>query len=87
MDFDRPLWELWVFENYTDDSGKACSMIMMRLHHCMLDGFTGLRCTPGFFIYDLFTDRKSSILGVWAAPGGREIFQNRRFPVGQKIIY
>lgn len=43
MDFDRPLWELWVFENYTDDSGKACSMVMLRLHHCMADGFTGLR--------------------------------------------
>ena len=25
--------------------------------------------TPGFLIYDFLTDRKSSILGVWAAPG------------------
>ena len=32
-------------------------------------------CTPGFLIYDFLTDQKSSILGVWAAPGGRETFQ------------
>ena len=25
--------------------------------------------------YEFLTDRKSSILGVWAAPGGRETFQ------------
>jgi len=60
---------------------------------------------------DFLTDRKSSILGFWQAPGGQETFQkgeggfapatflegfpaargrpdhqNRRFPVGQKII-
>jgi len=26
-------------------------------------------------MYDFLTDRKSSILGVWAAPDGRETFQ------------
>jgi len=34
-----------------------------------------LRLTPGFLIHDFLTDRKSPILGVWAAPGGRETFQ------------
>jgi len=33
------------------------------------------RRTPGFLIYVFLTDRKSSILGVWAAPGGRETLQ------------
>jgi len=28
-----------------------------------------------FLIYDFLTDRKSSIFGVRAAPGGRETFQ------------
>ena len=27
------------------------------------------------FIYDFLTDRRLSILRVWAAPGGRETFQ------------
>ena len=27
--------------------------------------------TPGFLLHDFLTDRRSSILGVWAAPGGR----------------
>ena len=31
--------------------------------------------TPGFLIYDFLTDRKSSIWGVLAAPGGRETLQ------------
>ena len=31
----------------------------------------------GFVIYDFSTDRRSSILAVWAAPGGRETFQMR----------
>jgi len=33
--------------------------------------------TPGFFIYGFSTDRKSSILGGWAAPGCRDTFQKR----------
>jgi len=32
--------------------------------------------TPRFLMYDFLADRKWSILGVWAAPGGRETFQN-----------
>ena len=32
-------------------------------------------CTPRFLIHDFLTDRRSSILGVCAAPGGRETFQ------------
>ena len=31
--------------------------------------------TPRFLIYDFLTDRRSSILGVWSPPGGRETFQ------------
>ena len=34
---------------------------------------------PGFFVYDFLTDRKSSILGVWAVPGGRETLQKKGF--------
>ena len=32
-------------------------------------------CTPVFLIYDFLADRRSSILGVRAAPGGRETFK------------
>ena len=31
--------------------------------------------TPRFLIYGFLTDPGSSILGVWATPGGRETFQ------------
>lgn len=43
MDFDRPLWELWHFQDYTDENGRPCSLIMLRVHHAVMDGFTGLR--------------------------------------------
>ena len=31
--------------------------------------------TPGFLIHDFLVGRRSSILGIWAAPGGLETFQ------------
>ena len=34
--------------------------------------------TPGFLVHGLLTDRKSSMLGVWAAPGGRERLKKGR---------
>ena len=37
--------------------------------------FLGRRMYIWILIHDFLTDRKSSILGVWAAPGGREAFQ------------
>lgn len=43
LDFRRPLWELRVYENFTDENGKACTATMLRMHHCMADGFTGMR--------------------------------------------
>ena len=39
------------------------------------DDFLVRQHTPDFLIHDFFTDRKSSIWGVWAAPGGRETLQ------------
>ena len=44
--------------------------------------------TPRFLIYDLLTNRKSSILGIWAAPGDRETLQKgggRRPPSFWKV--
>jgi len=43
MDIERPLWELWHFENFTDVDGKASSVTMLRMHHAVADGFTGMR--------------------------------------------
>ena len=41
-----------------------------------LSGILSKRDATGFYlIYDFLTDRRSSILGIWAAPGGRETFQ------------
>lgn len=43
LDFTKPLWKLYIFENFTDEFGKDCSLGILRLHHCMDDGFTALR--------------------------------------------
>ena len=52
--------------------------MMLKRHLYIVEVFKRhymLAFTPGFLIYDFSTDRKSSILEVWAAPGGRETFQ------------
>jgi len=43
MNLERPLWELYHFEDYTDEDGNKCSASVLRVHHGMADGFTCLR--------------------------------------------
>lgn len=43
MNFDKPTWQLHHFENFCDENGIECSASLLRLHHAMCDGFTGLR--------------------------------------------
>lgn len=35
-----PLWKVTVFTNYTFEDGKSGSLIFMKWHHCMGDGFS-----------------------------------------------
>ncbi|HEV8063902.1 MAG TPA: wax ester/triacylglycerol synthase domain-containing protein, partial [Acidimicrobiales bacterium] len=37
LDRDRPLWEVWMVENYGDDQWA----MMSKVHHCMVDGVSG----------------------------------------------
>jgi len=43
LDFARPVWQVWHFENYTDERGRPCSATLVRLHHAWVDGLTGMR--------------------------------------------
>jgi len=43
LDFERPLWQLYHFENFTDEDGTEGSVTMLKIHHCVSDGFTGMR--------------------------------------------
>lgn len=45
IDFDRPVWQVKVFENLVDENGESCSAVLMRIHHCMGDGYTLMRVT------------------------------------------
>lgn len=43
LDFNRPVWQVWHFENYTDEDGRLRSVSLLRIHHAMGDGFTMMR--------------------------------------------
>eukprot|EP00929_Paragymnodinium_shiwhaense_P094986 TRINITY_DN55911_c0_g1_i1.p1 TRINITY_DN55911_c0_g1~~TRINITY_DN55911_c0_g1_i1.p1 ORF type:complete len:532 (-),score=116.35 TRINITY_DN55911_c0_g1_i1:347-1942(-) len=43
LDFERPLWQLHHYENFTDEDGSQTSVSVLRMHHSMADGFTALR--------------------------------------------
>jgi WS/DGAT/MGAT family acyltransferase len=47
LDRTKPLWELYVIEGLEDGHVAA----LMKVHHAMLDGLTGMRLTAG--LYDL----------------------------------
>lgn len=40
MDRAHPLWDVHVFENYTNDAGEDVSAAVFKMHHCYGDGFT-----------------------------------------------
>ena len=60
-----------VFRRIVDLCGSLLLVFKVRVVPMSVCDFVHL----GFLIYDFLTDRKSSILGVWAAPGGRDSFQ------------
>lgn len=39
LDKSKPLWRLYLAENYVDDDGQSGSAIIAQLHHCLGDGF------------------------------------------------
>ncbi len=39
LDKSRPLWRLFLANNYVDERGQRCGAIIAQLHHCMGDGF------------------------------------------------
>lgn len=55
LDWHRPLWDLWFIEGLAD--GKVA--IMMRMHHCAIDGMGGVE-----MIFQMFTMAADQTPGV-----------------------
>jgi WS/DGAT/MGAT family acyltransferase len=48
LDRGKPLWEMWVVEGVEDD----CFALIVKAHHCMVDGISGLDLLTGIMRLD-----------------------------------
>jgi diacylglycerol O-acyltransferase len=70
LDRARPLWELWMVENYGDNQWA----IMSKVHHCMVDGVSGTELLS--IVLDIAPDPPRLTPAPWTpepAPTGLEL--------------
>ena len=65
LDRTKPLWELYVFEDLTEDR----TAVLLKLHHAMADGIGGMMIASALF--DLTPTRRSAVGGRRGSPSPR----------------